>query len=69
MVNSQSYRDGYEGRGAYAREYDAMLDSECLRTIAWQNESTQYKCSVFWLTCLGVVAAVAATMIGFFVFA
>ena len=65
MLSAQSYRDDYEGRGAYAKENDAMLDSECSRITAWQNQSTQYRCSVNWKTCLGgaVVAAVAATVI------
>jgi hypothetical protein len=65
MSYSQSYRDNYEGRGAYAKENDAMLDSECSRTTVWQNESAQYKCSVNWMTCLGgaIVAAAATTVI------
>jgi hypothetical protein len=66
MLSAQSYRDVYEGRGAYAKEYDAMLDSECARTTAWRDEPTQYKCSVIWVSCLGVavVGVVAATVIG-----
>ena len=66
MSRSQSYRDNYEGRGRYAKENDAMLDSECSRTTAWQDQSTQYQCSISWAkyVSIAILVAIAAAIIG-----
>jgi hypothetical protein len=70
MARSQSYRDNYEGRGKYAKENDAMLDSERLRAIAWQKEPTEFKRSLVWPSSLAILflVAVAAAIVGFFTF-
>lgn len=67
MARSQSYRDVYEGRGKYATEYDAMLDSERSRTAAWLNESTTYQRSLVWPGVLAVIflAVVVVAVIAF----
>jgi len=70
MARSQSYRDNYDGRGKYAMENDAMLNSECSRITAWQDQPTQYQCSISWTKCLSIVilATMAAAIFGLLVY-
>lgn len=60
MTGSQSYGDNYLGGGKYAEENDAMLNSECSRTLAWQTESTKYKRSMVLQVGLAVVLMAVA---------
>jgi hypothetical protein len=66
MARSQSYRDNYQGRGKYAKENEAMLDSECSRTTAWRDQPTQYQCSISWAKYLSmaILITMAAITIG-----
>jgi hypothetical protein len=67
MSGSAAYRDNYEGRGDYARQNDAMLDSECARTLDWQKQPAHPPRSVLLRICLGALLLAAALAAGGYV--
>ncbi len=68
MSRAQSYRDSYAGRGEYAKQNDAMLDSECARTLDWQKRAVHSASSLLPLICLGVLLLASALAAGIYAF-
>ena len=68
MTRSESYRDKYEGRGDYARQNDAMLDSECARTLDWQKQPAHPARPMLLQICLGALLLATALAAGVYVF-
>jgi hypothetical protein len=68
MSRSKSYRDNYAGQGEYAKENDAMLDSECARTLDWQKQSAHSAGSVLPLIGLAVLLLASALGAGIYFF-
>jgi hypothetical protein len=68
MSRSESYRDEYPGRGKYARQNDAMLASECARTLDWQTQALGSPRGLLPWICLGGLLLASAVAVVLYVF-